>query len=121
MAESPDVPPLVPTLRVRVAGDTVTLELTVANGGREPVVLTYGTSQRYDFAVRDAAGAEVWRWSADRMFAQSVTEEAVPAGGTVEYREVWVAAGRGVYRVVASLTATDHPVELEAEFEVAGA
>jgi hypothetical protein len=118
MTESPDTVALVPTLRVRVAGDTVTLDFRVANGGGSPVKLTYGTSQRYDFVVVDEAGAEVWRWSAERMFAQAVTEETLAAGAAVEYREVWVAPKRGRYRAVASLVSLDHGIGLETEFEV---
>jgi len=109
---------LVPTLRVRVSGDTVALALTVANAGREGVRLSFGTAQRYDFAVRNEAGVEVWRWSAERMFGQVAGEEEVPSGGVLEYHEAWVARAAGRYRVVARLESSDHPLELESEFEV---
>jgi len=108
----------VPTLRVRVAGDTVSFDLTVANAGDTSVTLSFATSQRYDFVVLDASGAEAWRWSADRMFAQALSEEAVSAGGVLEYHETWQASLPGVYRVEARLESTDHPLSLVAEFEV---
>jgi len=118
MAEPTSASELVPTLRVRVAGDTVAFDLTVANGGETAVTLTFATSQRYDFVVRDGTGAEVWRWSGERMFAQAMSEEAVPAGGVLEYHEVWRAPSPGGYGVEARLESTDHPVVLQAEFEV---
>ena len=109
---------LVPTLRVRVSRDTVALALTVANPGRAGVRLSFGTAQRYDFVVLDESGVEVWRWSAERMFGQVAGEEEVPSGGVLEYHEAWVARTAGRYRVVARLESSDHPLELESEFEV---
>jgi hypothetical protein len=118
MAEPSDATGLVPTLRVHVAGDTVSFDLSVANGGDAPVTLTFATSQRYDFVVVDASGTEVWRWSADRMFTQAISESTVPPGGVVEYHERWRTAAPGAYRVEGRLVSTDHPLELRAEFEV---
>jgi len=118
VAEPSDGVELVPTLRVRVVVDTVFFDLVVANGGTEVATLAFGTSQRYDFVVRDESGAEVWRWSADRMFGQAVSEASVPVGGVLEYHESWVTAARGRYRAEARLVSTDHPLALETEFEV---
>lgn len=118
MTEPSNASELVPTLRVRVAGDTVSFDLAVANAGDAPVTLSFATSQRYDFVVRDGSGAEVWRWSADRMFAQARSEESVAAGTVLEYAETWQAPGPGDYRVEARLESSDHPVRLQAEFEV---
>ena len=118
LSEAPQSTVLVPTLRVTVTGGAVALDLIVANAGAEPVVLTFGTSQRYDFVVLGEDGAEVWRWSADRMFTQAVAEEEVPAGAALEYHEAWPQAGPGRFRVVATVESIDHPLELTAEFEV---
>jgi hypothetical protein len=118
MAEPTAASELVPTLRVRVVGDTVTFDLTVANGGEAPVTLSFATSQRYDFVVRDGAGAEVWRWSSERMFTQAMSAETVPVGGMLEYHETWQAPSPGEYGVEGRLESTDHPVELRVEFEV---
>jgi hypothetical protein len=118
MTEPAGAGALVPTLRVRVAGDSVSFDLAVANGAESAVVLSFATSQRYDFVVRDAAGAEVWRWSADRMFTQVLSEETVPAGGLLEYHGTWRADSPGSYRVEARLESSDHPLSLLAEIEV---
>src|SRR5712691_11004317 len=52
----------------------MTLRLT---SGTETVRLQFPTSQRFDFALRDARGAQVWRWSEGRMFGQMVGSETL--------------------------------------------
>ena len=118
MADPSAGAPLVPMLRVRVSGDTVALDLAVANPDAAAVQVTFSSSQRYDFVVLDESGTEVWRWSADRMFSQALSEEEVPAGAVLEYHEVWPEAVAGTFRVVASFESTNHPLELTAEFVV---
>lgn len=118
MAEPSEVTGLVPTLRVRVVVDTVFFDLVVANAGEAPMTLSFATSQRYDFRVLDETGTEVWRWSADRVFGQALSEESVPAGGVLEYHEMWLTTMRGRFRAGAWLVSTDHPLELQTEFEV---
>ena len=86
------------------AGEALKLTVTVENRGTQPVTLTFRTAQRFDVRVQDAAGREVWRWSADRMFAQATGEERL-APGT---RRSWNVVVReplpaGSYKVVASL------------------
>jgi hypothetical protein len=108
---------LSPTLTVRVAADTVTFTLEVANGGMSPVVLEFGTGQRYDFAVRDSAGVEMWRWSSEQLFTQALGTEAVEAGRVLSYEVVWMAgAQRGEYEAVGTLVSTSHPVEMTTLF-----
>lgn len=110
---------LVPSLSVRVIGDSVELTLRVTNGGNSEVELEYATSQRYDFVVRGETGAEVWRWSAEQMFAEMLGREELSVGGTLEYREVWDAGGRrGRFRAEGMLVTMSAAVSLETEFEV---
>lgn len=112
---------LIPTLAVRVLTDSVELSLRVSNGGESAVTLEFATSQRYDFVVRSEAGEELWRWSADRMFAEMLGREELSAGGTVEYREVWEPGGRtGRFLAEGRLVTLSEPVSLETEFELVG-
>ena len=114
-------PAVVPSLAVRVLGDTVDFTLEVRNASGVALEVEFATAQRYDFEVRDATGAVVWQWSADQMFGQALGQETVAVGDSLVYRERWVTAGRsGAYRAVARLTSTSHPVELETEFVVGG-
>jgi hypothetical protein len=110
-------PALSPTLAVRVAGDTVTFVLQVANGSPSPVELDFASGQRYDFIVRNTAGAEVWRWSADQGFVQMLGTETLAAGGVLEYEAQWLATGRqGEYEAVGVLASTNHAIELTTPF-----
>jgi len=73
---------------VYALGAPVTLTLAVTNPGPAPVTLTAPSSQLYDFAVlRD--GAEVWRWSAGRMFLAVLTDLTIRPGETRAFTEVW--------------------------------
>jgi hypothetical protein len=111
------VPALSPTMAVRVAGDTVTFVLQIANGGPETESLEFSSGQRYDFIVRDATGAEIWRWSSDQGFIQALGTETLEAGGVLEYEAQWLASGqRGEYEAVGLLVSTSHPIELTTPF-----
>jgi hypothetical protein len=115
-----EVMAIVPTLSVMVTGDSVRFTLRIANNGASGVDLTFGSGQRYDFVVSEA-GEEIWRWSADRMFTQVVGEEHLGASTVLEYGESWDPGGReGVFRAIGRLMSSNHPVELETEFELGG-
>jgi len=109
---------LASSLQADVAGDSVRFTLTVANAGSGPVVLEFATAQRYDFVVRES-GAEVWRWSGERMFAQVAGADTVRGGGTREYRETWLHGGRsGRYEAEGVVTSTSHSLVLNTELEI---
>ncbi|HYJ78882.1 MAG TPA: BsuPI-related putative proteinase inhibitor [Longimicrobiaceae bacterium] len=80
--------PLVSSLTIDAAHDSVRFSLAVTNVAAGPVTLEFPTAQRYDFAVRDGA-RELWRWSADRSFAQAAGSETLAPGETRSYTEVW--------------------------------
>ena len=68
-------------------GETIQLGITVAV--REPMTLYYRTSQRYDLAVVNSEGQEVWRWSRDRTFAQVTEEVPLEANEMLSFAETW--------------------------------
>jgi hypothetical protein len=110
---------LIASLEVRLEGDTAELVLHVTNALAQPVDLEYATAQRHDFAIYTAAGEEVWRWSADRLFAQASATQRLESGATVEHREAWAASGAaGRYIAEGRLVSLNHPVALRTEFEV---
>lgn len=96
------------------AGEALELRLTLRNSSPAPLVLDFTSSQRYDIVIRDAAGKDVYQWSAARSFlavigreeiAQSernyvesiplanLSGQALPAGRyTIE---AWITAGPG--------------------------
>jgi hypothetical protein len=68
-------------------GKPIQLVITVAV--RDPMTLYYPTSQRYDLAVINSQGQEVWRWSRARAFAQVTAEVSLKANGTLSFAETW--------------------------------
>lgn len=109
---------LVTSLQVET-GDTVVLTLQVTNPSTAPVAFTFSSGQSYDFVVRPAgAGAEVWRWSADRGFTQAVRTATLGPGETWRFSERWTPPPglRGQFAAVARLTSSDRPVERTATF-----
>jgi hypothetical protein len=124
--DSLSVPPVVvrpsnqlpATLSATVSGD-VTLTFTVKNPSSSSVKVVYPTTQKYDFVVIDSTtGKTVWSWAANRDFASVITEETIPAGGTLTVVEKWTPPKRGLYLVHARLTSTSHRSEAYASFVV---
>jgi hypothetical protein len=88
-------------------GEPVELVLKVTNRAKQPKVLEFSSSQRYDFEIADSSGAKVWQWSADRMFAQMLGTERLAPGESREYRERFSGSlAPGTYRVTGRITAT---------------
>jgi hypothetical protein len=84
-------------------GEAITIKLSIGNCSTAVARVHYSSSQRYDFAVADARGREVWRWSSDKLFAQVIAEEEFRS---VSYETVWdgrdaagVELAPGVYTV----------------------
>lgn len=121
-APAPEEPayrgPLVSSLQVEPGADSVRFVMQVTNPTTAPLRLSYTSGMTHDFTVRDGA-REVWRWSADRSFVQSLVSISLGAGETRSYTAVWrpAPALRG-RRLTAEgrLTATEHPVRQSTPF-----
>jgi hypothetical protein len=110
---------LASSVQVEVGGNTVRLVLHVTNPTNQPVALEFSSGQRYDFAIRTAAGQDVWTWSADKSFIQALGTETVASGGTLNYSEVWEPGNRrGSFVAIARLTSTNHAIREEAAFQI---
>jgi hypothetical protein len=79
------------------SGDPVAVTLIVS--ASESTSLYYRTSQRFDFAVADADGQVLWRWSADRAFLQVLGQGTIGPGTEPVYREAWSQRDSGGSRV----------------------
>ena len=102
-------PVIATSLETRV-GERVRFTLNVTNRGPKLVELTFPSGQTHDFSVIDADGREVWRWSRDRMFTQSLQNRQIPVTETASFQEEMPTAGmHGTYTVVASLESANHP------------
>jgi hypothetical protein len=71
-------------------GTTITVKYTVTNLTDKPLVLTFPTTQQYDWTVTDAEGNLVYRWMANKRFAQVVTQLTIPVGTSDGFESSWV-------------------------------
>ena len=119
-AESGNAAALLPlSLQVEVQRERVHFVLHLSNPTANPVQLDFGDAQRFDFDVRDAGGAPVWRWSADRAFAQVVGQETVAPGATLTYEAEWRPdKGPGSYTVTGRLLTQPRVREQQMLFEI---
>ena len=60
------------------------LKLTVRNEGTEPYAVEHSTGQNYDFALLDAKGREIWRWSDGMTFTQALQTYTLAPGASEE-------------------------------------
>jgi hypothetical protein len=70
-------------------GESTTLQLSATNNALIPQVLTFTSSQRYDFTVRDADGQVLWQWSCGRQFLQALSRETMDRGETWTFTATW--------------------------------
>jgi len=107
-------------LTVDTVGGAVRLALAVRNTSDRRLELDFPDGQTHDFAVRDAAGRLLWRWSAGRLFTQTMQNRLLEARDSVVYAavldEAWAARAPGEYVVVAELRSENHPVRATTRF-----
>lgn len=96
----------------------VTFLLEVTNKTGKRIELNFASGKTHDFAVLDAAGREIWRWSRDRMFTQTLRNAPLSRDASVTFSEEWAAASPGTYTVVASALSENHPIEERTTFTV---
>ena len=107
------------SLEVEVGADSVRFVFHLTNSGTKPLVLEFNSSARYDFEVRTAAGEEVWRWSADQMFAQVLGSDTVGPGQSRRYSAAWQSGTRtGTFIAIGRVLARNQALEQRSEFEI---
>lgn len=98
--------------------DDVEFAVTVANGGSDPIELTFQSGLDVDVAVFPRGDDEpVWRWSDDRMFTQAVQTRTLEPDDRLERTYTWEDPPAGEYEAVATL-ANERDVEARTEFAV---
>jgi hypothetical protein len=98
---------LTATLTTTVGSD-VTFTFTVKNTRDSSATVRFNDSQQYDIRVWDANDQLVWRWGADKAFAQVVTTRSLAPGESVTYVEHWTPLSAGQYHAMAYLTSASH-------------
>lgn len=111
--------PLASSLHAESFGDSVRFSLQVTNASTAPVRLTFASARLFDFQVSQN-GRELWRWSADRAFAQALHELVLPPGETRAFDAIWRpdAAIRGELQVHAVLAGEPYRVEQQTRFHL---
>lgn len=105
-----------------VHGDgAVEIALAVANASDHRVELAFPDGRTRDFAVYDAGGREVWRWSRGRLFTQGMQNALIAPGDSVVYRERWTPTAPGRYTLVAQLRSENYPLVRQVTFDVPAA
>ena len=69
-------------------GESVHFLFTITNTGKDPVTLTFNTSQIYDFVIMKD-NKIIFKWGIERMFAQVITQVTVPGEGTKAFSVSW--------------------------------
>ena len=95
---------------------SVRFAIEVSNDTRKRVELTFPDGRTHDFAVLDDSGREVWRWSAGRMFTQSMQNRLLDAHDSALFVERWTPPAPGQYTLVANLNSANYPVTQRVEF-----
>ena len=96
----------------------VRFAIEVANDSRKRVELDFPDGRTHDFVVLNDAGREVWRWSAGRLFTQTMKNRLLDAHASVVYDERWSPPSPGHYTLVASLRSENYPVQQRVDFSV---
>lgn len=70
-------------------GETVEMNLALANPGKNPVTIIFGTERRFDFVVRNADGDKVWDSSANNGPIIKLGPQTLQPGETKNYSASW--------------------------------
>lgn len=114
-------PSIVTSLDVRQNGSALAFTFRITNNAKKRLELVFPSGQTHDFVVVDAAGEEVWRWSAGRMFTQVLQNKILGANGTLAYEVAWTpppGTDGATLTAVATLLSENHPVEERTAFAV---
>jgi Intracellular proteinase inhibitor len=80
---------------VYAAGENALVRMAVRNTSAEPLSLFFPSGQRFDIAIRNQAGVEVYRWSASRVFIQVAGTETLAVGERNYAETIALANGAG--------------------------
>jgi hypothetical protein len=97
--------------------DKLRFTLNVRNNTSKMLEIQFPDGQTHDFAVKDFAGKEVWRWSQGRMFTSAMRSETLKGKGETAFEESWNSKGQhGSFTAVAVLRSNNFPVESTVQF-----
>ena len=89
-------------------GEQIVIAAVTKNTTKDKVTLQFSSGQKFDIEIRegkDGKGKQVWLWSKDKFFTQSLTSTQVASNASVNYTDKAVApATQGTYAVRFTMT-----------------
>ncbi len=116
-AKTQNGPALTSTLAVTVKNG-VALNFRVMNTGSKRLEVNFPSGQTHEVVVVDSLGREVFRWSKDRMFTQSIQNKVLHVSDTLDFDATWKNAPAGKYTAIATLASENFPMEQRTDFVV---
>lgn len=114
-----DVPKLNGNFALHIEPRALNFAFVLTNESKKQVELAFPNGQQYEFAVLDSVGREVYRWSAGRMFTQSVRNATIDGNDTLRIAErVKTTLPQGKYVAVATLRSSNYPIKQVSAFEL---
>ena len=125
-AAVPPLPPIVVTPNLSLPAtltakvdSVVTLTLTVSNPTSVPAKVSFTSGQHVDFTISDAtSGLALWQWSADKLFMQMLSDETIPAHGSLVYTATWQPTQKGNLVATGSLVSLSHKADARVSLSV---
>ena len=118
-------PNLLPPVTPERAVPVMQARMTIRNDTNFPLRLDFPSGQRFDLAIRDSKGQDIYRWSATRLFTQELGRLVLSPGEKTFSAEIPLVQPadqplpQGRYVVEAWLTTVDPSYRASVRFEVA--
>lgn len=101
-------------------GGGLRLSLSILNSTDKAITINHSSQQIFDFAVFGASGDSLYRWSANRMFAQMVTTTKIEPGKEVVFSDIIAAETYSAFKdkmktVVGYLVGTSDDFEVNSD------
>ena len=68
--------------------ETMRVRLAVSNSTSDAITLRFPSGQRFDFAITDSDGLQIYTWSANKLFTQETGEIEIESGERVFIAEI---------------------------------
>lgn len=108
--------------------DAIEVKMTLRNKSRNKYIMRFPSAQHFDFIIQDETNKELYRWSADKEFAQKLSTIIVNGEEKLTYPGqepllIPISLGgnslaAGKYRLIGVVTA-EKPIRISTTFEVA--
>ena len=89
----------------KLTDGVLTMSLTIRNTTDQAVIIHHTSGQHYDFKLFDAAGNNLYTWSADKMFVALINETEIGPGETIVFSDTLGSKENGAVNQAVSMKA----------------